>query len=278
MSLLSIVGAGAGFLIGGPAGAALGATIGGGIDSANAAKSAASTQANAAVSAAQLQKQTADENLAFQKQMYNENVQRQEPWYNSGVSALNRIQAGLATGGEFSGKFTGQTLYDDPSYKWRVEQGQKALEQSAAARGIQFSGGTMAALQDYAQNAASQEYQAAYNRYYADQNRTLERLGALASAGSTTAGGLATLGSNYANNFANINQASAANQSAYLTGAANASSAGYVASNNISNQMMDQVLKSDFFKNLSGPSSKSDFIPAQTGQSNIYTPSKSVWE
>jgi hypothetical protein len=252
MSLLSIVGAGAGFLLGGPAGAALGATIGGGIDSANAAKSAASTQASAATQAAQLQQDTANKQLEFQKQQYTEGVARQEPWYTAGVDALKRIQAGIAPGGEFSDKFTGQSLYTDPSYAWRLNQGQRALEQSAAARGVQFSGGTQAALQDYAQNAASQEYQAAYNRFYSDQDRTLNRLGAVASSGSSTASGLANLGANYAANQSNILGTSAANQSNWLTGASNANAAGQIASTNATNNMLNQVLQSKYFTNLSG--------------------------
>jgi hypothetical protein len=276
MGLLSIVGAAAGFMVGGPAGAAVGATIGGGIDSEQAASKAAKTQAKAAQNAAALQKTTADAQLAFQKQMYTEGVKRQEPWYDAGVDALKRIQSGVAAGGEFSGKFTGQSIYTDPSYAWRLGQGQRALEQSAAARGVQFSGGTQAALVDYAQNAASQEYQNAYTRFYADQDRTLGRLGALASSGSNTAAGLAGLGSNLAGSTAQIAQTSAANQSNWLTSGANAQAAGTIASTNATNNMINQTLQSKYFQDLAGRFATD--MPAQSGAAPIYTPSKSVWE
>ena len=54
---------------------------------------------------------------------------------------------------------------DDPSYQWRLQQGQQALERSAAGRGALSSGATLKALTNYAQGAASQEYAAAHKRW-----------------------------------------------------------------------------------------------------------------
>lgn len=64
---------------------------------------------------------------------------------------------------------------DDPSYQWRLRQGQKALERSAAARGTLRSGGTLKGMTDYAQGAASQEYQAAFDRFMNQQKFGLDR-------------------------------------------------------------------------------------------------------
>lgn len=52
----------------------------------------------------------------------------------------------------------------DPSYQWRFEQGQQALERSLGARGLLNSGNAGIELQQYGQNAASTEYQAQFNR------------------------------------------------------------------------------------------------------------------
>ncbi len=52
----------------------------------------------------------------------------------------------------------------DPSYEWRLSQGLKGLERSAARRGTLLTGGLLKAEQDYGQNAASQEYGNAYQR------------------------------------------------------------------------------------------------------------------
>ncbi len=50
------------------------------------------------------------------------------------------------------------------AYKFRFNQGQQALERSAASRGMLNSGNTLAALADYGQGAASQEYGNEFNR------------------------------------------------------------------------------------------------------------------
>lgn len=54
---------------------------------------------------------------------------------------------------------------DDPSYQFRLQQGQQALERSAFSKGMGLSGNLGQALVDYGQGAASQEYQSAFNRY-----------------------------------------------------------------------------------------------------------------
>lgn len=53
----------------------------------------------------------------------------------------------------------------DPGYAFRLAQGTKALENTAAARGNQLSGATLKAMSEYNQGQASQEYQNAVNRY-----------------------------------------------------------------------------------------------------------------
>lgn len=60
---------------------------------------------------------------------------------------------------------TGQQALDaDPGYAFRVGQGSKALEASAAARGVLNTGGTLKDVLNYGQQAASQEYAGAYDR------------------------------------------------------------------------------------------------------------------
>lgn len=59
---------------------------------------------------------------------------------------------------------SGQFTPDDPSYQWRYNQGQQALERSLAAKGLLNSGNAAIELQQYGQGAASQEYGAQFNR------------------------------------------------------------------------------------------------------------------
>jgi len=93
-------------------------------------------------------------------------------------------------------KFNFQFSQDDPSYQFRMQEGLKALERSAAAKGIGQTGGTLKALTRYGQDAASQEYQNAYARsldsfkanQLARQDR-LRTLSGLVDTGSTAAQG-----------------------------------------------------------------------------------------
>lgn len=54
----------------------------------------------------------------------------------------------------------------DPSYQFRFKQGQGAVESSLAAQGLLGSGRAGLELQKYGQQAASQEYQAQYQRLF----------------------------------------------------------------------------------------------------------------
>lgn len=55
-------------------------------------------------------------------------------------------------------------MYADPGYQYRMQQGQQALDQSAAARGTLRGGAQLQALMKYGQDQGSQEYQNVWNR------------------------------------------------------------------------------------------------------------------
>lgn len=88
--------------------------------------------------------------------------------WDSYVSGENRYIAPEA----FS--FTADDLYSDPSYQFRLKQGQNALAQNQVAGGLNLSGAAAKQMNDYTQNVASQEYQNAYKRandqYNTDRN------------------------------------------------------------------------------------------------------------
>ena len=52
----------------------------------------------------------------------------------------------------------------DPGYQFALGEGLKGMSQSAAARGTQFTGGTMRDLIDYGQAAGAQQYQNVFDR------------------------------------------------------------------------------------------------------------------
>jgi hypothetical protein len=61
---------------------------------------------------------------------------------------------------------TAEDVYKDPSYQFRVDQGRGALENSAAAKGVLNSGGTLSDIINYGQKAASQEYGQIFDRAF----------------------------------------------------------------------------------------------------------------
>lgn len=181
-----------------------GAVVGSSLIGASASRSAASTQAAAA-----------EQGTAAQERMFERQVQLQEPWRKAGEAALNKLipltdyqKFGMA-------QFTA-----DPGYAFRLSEGQKALERSAAARGGLLSGATGKALTRYGQEMGSQEYQNAFNRYQAERAAQLQPLQSLAGVGQTSANTLTnaagTLGSNIAQG---IGSAAAARASGYVGGA-----------------------------------------------------------
>lgn len=59
---------------------------------------------------------------------------------------------------------TAADALSDPGYKFRVDQGNNGLQQWAGAKGTLNDSSTAKSLEDYNQNAASQEYQQVWNR------------------------------------------------------------------------------------------------------------------
>ena len=69
-----------------------------------------------------------------------------------------------------------------PGYDFRMQQGQQALEQSAAAKGQLFSGQTGKALQEYGQDYGPQEYDNYLNRLYNQMGAVNTQMGGRATA------------------------------------------------------------------------------------------------
>ena len=67
---------------------------------------------------------------------------------------------------------------NDPSYNWRFNEGVRAIDRSAAARGALNSGGTLKALANYGQGLASTEFGADF-----DRNNQLAKFGFNAAQG-----------------------------------------------------------------------------------------------
>lgn len=115
---------------------------------------------------------------------------------------------------ELTRSFTMADYQQDPGFDFRMKQGQKALERSAAARGGLRSGATLKALTQYGQDFASNEYGKAYDRFNQNQGNRFNRLSSIAGFGSTANAQNAAASQNYANQSGANTMASGDSQAA----------------------------------------------------------------
>jgi hypothetical protein len=194
----------------------------------------ASKQAEATTQAAGMSAQSAREALDLQRRMYDESVARQQPWLQAGQNALTK----LTSASEYT-PFGMDQFKQDPGYGFRMSEGMKALERSAAARGGLLSGGTLKGIQRYGQDLGSQEYQNAFNRYQAERQARLGPLQSLAGVGQTTANTLGQYGQNYANQANQLGMINATNQGNLALGMGNIRASQYGTAGSALNQALN---------------------------------------
>jgi len=229
-------------------GAGVAGSLGGAAIASHGAGQAAKAQSTAGLTAAQLQAKSSADALAFQKQQYADQQANAAPWLKAGTQAINTLSGLTQNGGfpDWTGQFTAPTSVteqNDPGFQFRLQQGQQALQRSAAARGGLLSGGTAKALTDYNQQSASNEYgnvynralgeyQQGYNQFQQNQSNKFNRYAALSGVGQTTAGQLAQSGQQAAGNVSNILQTGAQQQGNAIQNAAAATASGYASGAN----------------------------------------------
>jgi hypothetical protein len=200
---------------------------------------ASSKQADAAQNAANTQADANRYAADIQKQMFDKQIELQEPWRTAGQNALTRLTQGIESGqfGRVSPFQFGAKEFEemrDPGYAFRLAEGQKALERSAAARGGLISGGALKAAQRYGQEMGSQEFQNAYNRaltgYNANQSaNTLayNQLAGISGTGQTSAQQIANQAGQYGANVGNLASATGASSANALLAQGNARASAY---------------------------------------------------
>lgn len=177
--------------------------------------------ASSARSAAKTQEQATRDSTAAQERMFERQVELQEPFRQAGVNALPELVA--------ASKYTPFTMDQfqaDPGYAFRLQEGLKALDRTAAARGGLLSGATLRGAQRYGQEMGSQEYTNAFNRYQAERAARLNPLQSLAGMSQTSANTLTGAAGQLGQNIgANLIGAGNARASSYM-GTANALAGG----------------------------------------------------
>lgn len=136
--------------------------------------------------------------------------------YDALNTAVSDRLAGQETPSDYGSlleRFDLSKFEEDPSYQYRQDQSNKALERMMAAQGMTLGGGgygeinpqVASALQEQNQNLASQEYGNAYGRYNQDNSNIYNMLMGTAGMGQNSTGQMAGAGQNYAAGVTDLN-------------------------------------------------------------------------
>lgn len=149
------------------------------------------------------------------------------PWVSAGTGAIDKITNLLGLGDLVTNGGNYNTYGLDPAnarekqdaafadfkaspdYEFRMDEGIKALDRSAASRGLLRSGAQMKGITDFAGNLASGEYQNYLNNLFKTSGLGSEA----ASSGNSTAAGLTSSAGNF------LTQGGIARGSGYAAGA-----------------------------------------------------------
>jgi len=218
------------------------AIVGGAVVGAYATSQASKAQSSAANRATDVAAQTAGEQTALQREIFEKQLELQKPFREAGLAGQNRLLEYLGLGGTktapgygkyATAEFTPAKFQADPGYAFRMSEGMKALERSAASRGGLLSGATLRGIQRYGQDLASQEYTNAFNRYQAERTGTLNPLQSLAGTAQTSANTLGQQAGQYGANVSNILGAYGSSAQANALNAGNAQASGYIGLGNV---------------------------------------------
>lgn len=168
----------------------------------------ANQQANAASNAANLQQNATNLSLAEMKRQFDLQQNNLAPWLRAGRRALTEQEALMGLGGDTEA--ANRALLESPGYRFALEQGNRSLAGSTAARGGMGSGKAMTGALQWGQNYATGQ-----------RANRISELASLSGTGQNTAMGMGQFGQAYGQNYSNL-----------LTGNANAQGAAGIAGAN----------------------------------------------
>lgn len=130
-----------------------------------------------------------------QKQMYETARGDLAPYRDFGGSYLSGLRDFMSRG-----RPTGESVRQTPGYQFRMDEGTRALDNSAVARGGLLSGNHLRDILSYGQDYASNEYDKELVRNENDFSRLMQ----MVNLGYGAAGGSAGIAQNSGNALANL--------------------------------------------------------------------------
>lgn len=164
------------------------------------------------------------ESNALQRDIFNTIRSDYAPYREAGVDALTQIKALLSDP---------SAITRQPDYQFGLGQGMNALQNSATARGMNYSGAQAKALQRFGQDYAGSKLNESYNR-----------LASIAGIGQQATGATSNAGMNYGNSVGNTLQGMGNARGASTVGSANAWGNAF---GNILNGLQEQSIYNQVF-------------------------------
>jgi len=129
-----------------------------------------------------------------------------DPYLKAGSQGINSLATYAASNPQFS--FKPEDYFNSPAYQFQLEQGQKAIGNTASASGLANSGAAAKELTQFGQGLGATYYTDAFNRaqqtFQTNQNATLANLSTLANAGLQGSGLLNSATADYNKNLTGI--------------------------------------------------------------------------
>jgi hypothetical protein len=201
---------------------------------------------------AQTQADAMRESAAYQKQMFDIQNKQQRPYREAGYSALKDISAMKP----YLTKQFGQEDFlagIDPSYNFRLAQGNLATTNLANQAGGLVGGNALQGLTNYGQNLASTEFGNAFNRFQTQRSNIYNNLASIAGLGQTSLGQTGQLAGTTSQGVGGA-----------IAGAGSAIGAGQVAMGNALGSGLQTFGNQQYISNLLRPNPSAG-IPAPAG-------------
>src|SRR5882724_11841414 len=159
------------------------------------------SQSYAASKAADAQTAAADKAIALQQGQYQQTRSDLDPYRQIGRTASDQLSSRI---GELTTPITMDqaTLEKTPGYQFNLTQGQRAVTNSAAARGLVSSGAALKGAATFATGLADSTYQQQFNNAQTNQANAYNRLKALVDTGENASAQTGTAGTAAANTAA----------------------------------------------------------------------------
>lgn len=157
---------------------AAGSIAGSAMQSGAAGKAGAAAQRNLEMALPQIQEN------------YNTSIHAFQPWLTGGQSGLGATSDLLGLNGPEAATAAMDRFRTSPGYQWQLDQGLRAVDAAAAAKGMGRSGAVLKAEQEYGQGLADQEFGNYYNRLFGLSTQGLNAAGGVASAANNLSAAL----------------------------------------------------------------------------------------